>query len=368
MSKEKPKTKSRVWRWIKLLAVAAGLVSIFLLVAMIRVLVQSQLESYEVPDPMAYFQTDQAGSSDTHAQITEQHASVWIVRRSAFLPIQDLAKVPPALQEAANAYCSDMRDRLDSTAAPLLVAKAPQTINRVHPLSAAAHKSTKLFSTQAAYLNPDFQPAWQDLCLRVSRLLDFRAQGRPDMVTFFDRSGSELKVADRPNAQAVPDPSDLPPEVQDKVLEWNALLTKLSDSLLKAPLAFRQHSFKHGMQGLQDIDQAYASALSEFLPRLVNSGEFIILPDGVKAWFETRSRAELALYVAKEKWISAAWTCHDDLRDKRQFAYYLKKAGWKGRQILAQETLEDKASDLAKSVEDGLRDALRSRRTQSGGL
>jgi hypothetical protein len=364
----KPKKTPRLWRRIKFLALLVGFVLIFLLVAMIRVLVQSQLESYEVPDPMAYFQTGQANSRDTHAQIKAQHARVWIVRRSAFLPILNMAELPPSLLDAAEAYTNDMRGRLKSATATLLAPQTPRMGNRVHPLSASSHKSAALFSKEADKLNPNFQQVWRDFFLRTNCLQDFRTEGRPGWVTFMGPDGLDMKVSNSVDAQMIPDVSELPPTILATLEEWQAAQTKISDSLLKAPLDFGDCSFMEGLRHLERIDKAYASALASFLPRFVDNDEFVILPDGIEAWFETRSRAKLALCVSKGKWISAAWTCHDDLKDHRQFAYYLKKAGWKGRQILAQETLEDKASDLAKSVEDGLRDALRATRTQRGGL
>ena len=54
----------------------------------------------------------------------------------------------------------------------------------------------------------------------------------------------------------------------------------------------------------------------------------------------------------------AAWTCHDDLRDNRQFAYYLRKAGLKGRWVLTQETIEDKVTDLKAQLGGGAHQKL----------
>ena len=118
-------------------------------------------------------------------------------------------------------------------------------------------------------------------------------------------------------------------------------------------------SLSESAQRLETIDKSYRKALDDFLPKFLGGDEFVVLPVGIESWFETKSRARLALYASKEEWIRAAWICHDDLRDNRQFAYYLRKAGWEGRWVLAQETLEDKATDWAESVEDIVEDAVR---------
>lgn len=356
-----PQGESRLWRCVKLLALLVGLVFVVLLLAMIRVLVQSQIQSYAAPDPMAYFQTEQPGSEAAHEQITEGHASVWIVRRSAFLPILDVAKVAPDLQDAARSYNSDMSKRLESAAALLLAAKPRRNRDPAHTLTltSASHKSASLFSKQADYLNPEFEQVWQDLCLRTSELMDFRTHGRTGWVTFFDSNDTQVQVSESLSSRVMPNLSELPTETLETVVAWQALVTAISARLLKAPLDFGNHSLKASAQCLRNIDRAYTDALSDFLPRFLANDEFIILPDGVAAWFETKSRAELALFVAEEQWIRAAWTCHDDLKDKRLFGHYLKKAGGKGHLILMQDTLEEEFSQAAESLEDMVQRALR---------
>jgi hypothetical protein len=305
---------------------------------------------------MAYFQPSETVVRERHAEIKKQHAAVWVVRRSAFLPILDAAKVPPDLRDAAKAYNDRISNRLKSATATLLTPKSSRTRQRIHPLTAASDKHASLFPQQAHYMNPDFQRVWIDFCLLLSNLRDFLAEGRPGIVIFRGRGGSKLKVSDDYMA---PDAAELPEEVSDVIAEWKAVLAKISTDLLKAPMDFSDSPLSESALRLNTIDKAYQNALNDFLPRFLGNKEFVVLPSGVEAWHETTSRARVALYVLKEQWIRAAWICHDDLRDSRQFTNYLKKAGLKGRWILAQESIEDKASDLAESAEDILEDAVR---------
>ncbi len=357
--KVKPEKKTVLSRRKKFLVLAVGLVVILLLVATISVVGPAQLKTYVVPDPMAYFKASESGGPDAHAVTKEQHAAVWIVRRSAFLPIPDITKVPVDLRDSAKAYNDEMRGRLESATAGLLTSRPLGVGDRMHPLRAASSKQSSSFPGQADYLNPEFQQVWRDFCLRLNCLVDFRAQGRPGMITFHDRDGSKMKVSDSFSSRIVRDGAELPEEIADMIVEWNAVMAKISSSLLEAPAEFGDHSYSKSDRRLSSIDKAYGRALADFLPRFLGNDEFIILPCGIESWFETRSRAKLALHVSKEQWVRAAWTCHDDLRDGRQFAHYLKKAGLKGRMILAQESLEGKASNFAESVEDIVEDAVR---------
>jgi hypothetical protein len=355
----KPKNKLIFSRRIKFLVLATGLVIVLLLVATIILVGPDQLKTNVVPDPMAYFQTQEAAGRDAHALIKEQHAAVWIVRRSAFLPIPDVTKVPRDLRDSAKVYNDEMRGRLESATAGLLVANLSQGWDRMHPLRAAFSERSSSFPKQADYLNAEFQQVWRDFCMTLSSLQGFRADGRPDHVTFLGPDRSKLEVSDNFGSRVVPRAAELPEEIAGMIAEWRTVMAKISSSLLEAPAEFGDHSYSDSARRLKDIDKAHESTLDDFLPRFMSNDEFIILPCGIESWFETRSRAELALCASKEQWIRAAWTCHDDLRDNRQFAHYLKKAGLKGRLILAQESLEDKASDWAESIEDIVEDAVR---------
>lgn len=147
----KPKSKRIVSRRIKFLALAAGLVNFVLLAALIRVVVPVQLETTVVPDPMAYFQAHRPAVRDAHADIKERHAAVWVVRRSAFLPILDVSKVPPDLRNTAKAYNNEMSDRLESATAALLVSQPLRSTEPMHPFSAASHEYANWFPKQADY-------------------------------------------------------------------------------------------------------------------------------------------------------------------------------------------------------------------------
>lgn len=217
----KPKNKHVVSRKIKFLALAVGLVILLLLVATIRVVVPAQLETTVVPDPMAYFQARQPGVNnkplkepgpvssaiqdkrqspetadrDAYVDIMEQHAAVWVVRRSAFLPIRDISNVPADLRNLAKRYNGEMTARLESATATLLMSEASGDMERIHPLRAASHECANLFPKQADYLNPEFQQVWGDFCLRLSNLLGFRADGRIGRITFLGSDGSRLEVS-----------------------------------------------------------------------------------------------------------------------------------------------------------------------------
>ena len=320
---------------------------------------QTQTRPEKPQNPMAYFDTGQPGVRDTHKDISEQHAALWIVRRSSFLPISDTSMVPQDFQDRANAYNNEMSDRLKSATAPLLLSASLSVLDRLHPLQVTRCKSARLFPKQDGYLNPHFQRSWREYCLYLSSLLNYCAKGRPDVRTFVDKNGLRMESSNKSGPWVISDIHELPEEIVNAIVEWKAVLAKISNSLLKAPANFNDLTPEQSVHDLRMIDQAFQKALTDFLPRFMSSEEFIIMPTGIESWFETRSKARLALYVTKEEWISAAWTSHDDLRDEQQFAHYLKRAGLRGRWILAQRTIEDKASGLAEFIEDVMKKAFR---------
>jgi len=156
----------------------------------------------------------------------------------------------------------------------------------------------------------------------------------------------------------MPDLNELPEDVRTIIAEWESALGDISSRLLEEPERLQDAPYNESHERLHEAERAFQQALSEFMPRFLANDAFVIFPMGIDAWFETSARAELALHVAHKQWVRAAWTCGDDLDNQALFAAYLKKAGPRGRWILAQNRLEDMASDISTRLERGFERAV----------
>jgi hypothetical protein len=133
----------------------------------------------------------------------------------------------------------------------------------------------------------------------------------------------------------MPDISDWPDDLQVLARRWEQEQTARLESMLTVPVRTKHLTFEEALSELHRVSASYNKEYGRALPAHYSA----ILGDAVlPVYANIYNEVVHSLYVVREEWDAAAFTCMD--RDWDMAVYYWRKDGLRGRALLAVRSLQ----------------------------